>query len=206
MMKAEDIMTKDVVTIRGSATVAEAVGLMKDKGLRALVVDCRHENDAYGIVTATDIVYKITAYGKDPKQVRVYEIMSKPCIVVNPDLGVEYVARLFANTGIHRAPVIQGKLLGIISITDILTKSDFVEAPKALLLEERIQKSIEQARAICTEQGAYSKPCAAAWDEVEELQAEAAHQKAEGMISAKVSFEEYCKENPDAPQCRNYHP
>lgn len=31
MMKAEDIMTKDVVTIRGSATVAEAVGVMKEK-------------------------------------------------------------------------------------------------------------------------------------------------------------------------------
>lgn len=206
MMKAEDIMTKDVVTIRGSATVAEAVGVMKEKGLRSLVVDRRYDNDAYGIVTETDIVYKVAAYGKDPKQVRVYEIMSKPCIVVNPDLGVEYVARLFANTGIHRAPVIQGKLLGIISITDILTKSDFVEAPQALLLEERIQKAIEQARAICTEQGAYSKPCAVAWDEVEELQAEAAYQKVEGMVSAKVSFEEYCKENPDSPECRNYHP
>lgn len=206
MMKAEDIMTKDVVTIRGSATVAEAVGLMKEKRIRALVVDRRHEDDAYGIVTETDIVYKVIAYGKDPKQIRVYEIMSKPCIVVNPELGVEYVARLFANIGIHRAPVIQGKLLGIITITDILTKSNFVETPRALLLEEKIQKAIEEARAICTQHGAYSKACAVAWDEVEELQAEAAHQKAEGMVSAKISFEEYCKENPDAPECRNYHP
>ncbi len=38
MMRAEDIMTKEVVTISGSATVAEAVKLMKDKGLRALIV------------------------------------------------------------------------------------------------------------------------------------------------------------------------
>ena len=30
-MKAEEIMTKDVVTIRGSATVVEAVELMKDR-------------------------------------------------------------------------------------------------------------------------------------------------------------------------------
>jgi len=206
MMKAEDIMTKDVITIRGSATVAEAVGLMKEKKIRALVVDCRHDNDAYGMVSETDIVYKVIAYGKDPKQVRIYEIMSKPCIVVNPELNVEYVARLFANTGIRRAPVIQGKLLGIISITDILTKSNFVETPKAVMLEENIQKAIEVARAICTQYGAYSKACAAAWDEVEELQAEAAHQKAEGMVSAKVSFEEYCRENPDAPECRNYLP
>jgi CBS-domain-containing membrane protein len=49
MMKAEDIMTKDVVTIRGSGTVAEAVVLMKEKKLRALVVDIRHDNDAYGM-------------------------------------------------------------------------------------------------------------------------------------------------------------
>ncbi|MEO0844735.1 MAG: CP12 domain-containing protein, partial [Cyanobacteria bacterium J06643_5] len=51
--------------------------------------------------------------------------------VVNPELGVEYVARLFSNTRIRRAPVIKGSLLGVISISDILTKSDFVEKPKS---------------------------------------------------------------------------
>jgi CBS domain-containing protein len=204
MMKAEDIMTTDVVTIRGSATVADAVKLMKEKGLRALIVDRRTENDPYGMVTETDIVYKVTAYGKDPKAVRVFEVMTKPCIVVNPELGVEYVARLFANTGIRRAPVIKGKLLGIISVTDILTKSDFVESPKAILLEDRIQKAIEDARAICAEKGANSPECAVAWDEVEELQAEAAHQKAEPMVSAKTAFEQYCEENPEAPEARIY--
>ena len=131
MIKAEDIMTTEVVTIRGSATVAEAVALMKERHLRSLIVEPRTENDPYGMITETDIVYKVGAYGKDSKQVRVYEIMTKPCIVLNPELGVEYVARLFANTGIRRAPVIKGKLLGIISITDILRKSDFVENPKS---------------------------------------------------------------------------
>jgi CBS domain-containing protein len=134
MMKAEEIMTKQVVTIQGSATVAEAVGLMKEKGLRALVVDPRSENDPYGMVTETDIVYKVVAYGHDPKQMRVYEIMTKPCIVVNPELGVEYVARLFSQSHIRRAPVIKGQLLGIISVSDILRKSDFVEKPKSNFL------------------------------------------------------------------------
>ncbi len=131
MMKAEEIMTKEVVTISGSATVAEAVKLMKDKKLRALVVETRTEDDPYGMVSETDIIHKVAAYGKDPKQMRVYEIMTKPCIVVNPELGVEYVARLFANTRISRAPVIKGGLLGIISVSDILRKSDFVEKPKS---------------------------------------------------------------------------
>ena len=131
MMQAQEIMTKDVVTISGSATIAEAVKIMKDKGLRALIVERRSDSDPYGIVTETDIVYKVAAFGHDPKKMRVYEIMTKPCVIVNPDLGVEYVARLFANTKIRRAPVVKGKLLGIISISDILNKSDFVEKPKS---------------------------------------------------------------------------
>lgn len=130
MMRAEEIMTKQVITIRGSATVAEAVTLMKDKGLRALVVEPRSETDPYGMVTETDIIYKVAAHGHDPKIMHVYEIMTKPCVVVNPELGVEYVARLFAQTKIRRAPVIKNGLLGIISVSDILRKSDFVEKPK----------------------------------------------------------------------------
>lgn len=202
MLKAADIMTKDVVTIRGSATVAEAVKLLKEKGLRALIVERRHDQDSYGIVTETDIVYKVTAFGIDPKKVRVYQIMSKPCIVVNPDLGVEYVARLFANTRIRRAPVIQDKLLGIISVTDILTKGDFVEKPKETILEQQIQKAIENARKICEEKGAKSKDCAVAWDIVEELQAEASHQRAKAP--EKTAFEMYCEEFPEAEEARIY--
>lgn len=118
------------MTISGSATVADAVKVMKDKGLRSLIVDRRSYGDPYGILSETDVIYKVAAFGKDPKQMRVYEIMTKPCIVVPPELGVEYVARLFANTRIRRAPVVQGELLGVISTSDILRKSDFVEKPK----------------------------------------------------------------------------
>lgn len=202
MLSARDIMTTDVVTVSGSATVATAVKLMKDKGLRALIVDCRSDRDPYGIVTETDIVYKVAAFGHDPKQMRVYEIMTKPCVVVNPDLGVEYVARLFANTRIRRAPVIEGKLLGIISISDILKKGDFVEKPKQLYIEDRIEVAREEARAICAAKGATSPECAAAWDQVEELQAAAAHKRQEQK--SMNSLEAYCAENPDAEECRIY--
>ena len=131
MMQAKEIMTKEVVTVSGSATVADAVKLLKDEKLRALIVEPRYDGDPYGMVTETDVVYKVAAHGHDPKKMYVYEIMTKPCIVVNPELGAEYVARLFANTRIRRAPVIQNGLLGIISISDILKKSDFVEKPKS---------------------------------------------------------------------------
>jgi len=122
-LKAKDIMTTEVVTIEPSATVAEAVALMKEKGLRALIVERTNEEDAYGIVTETDIVYKVVAQGLSPQSVLVREIMTKRCIVVNPDLSVENVARLFALTGIRRAPVIRERLLGVISVTDIICKA-----------------------------------------------------------------------------------
>jgi CBS domain-containing protein len=202
MLTAKDIMTKNVVTVSGSATVAEAVKLMQEKALRALIVEQRSDRDPYGIVTETDIIYKVAAYGHDPKKMRVYEIMTKPCIVVNADLGVEYVARLFANTGIRRAPVIDEKLLGIISISDLLNKGDFVEKPNQLFIEDRLEVAREEARAVCAAKGDTSPECAAAWDIVEELQAAASHKRQQQKTT--TSLEDYCANNPDARECRIY--
>jgi CBS-domain-containing membrane protein len=154
------------------------------------------------MLTETDIVYKVAAFGNDPQTMRVYEIMTKPCITVSPDLAVEYVARLFANSRIRRAPVIEGKLLGIISISDILRKSDFVEQPVQLYIEDRIEAARQDARAICAAKGDTSPECAAAWDVLEELQAAAAHKKTANKPSN--SLEDYCANNPDALECRIY--
>jgi CBS domain-containing protein len=202
MLKASDIMTQDVATIRGSATVADAVKLMKFKTLRALIVDVRNGQDAYGIVTHTDIVNKVVAYGKDPATIRVYEVMTKPCIVINPDLGVEYVARLFALTGIRIAPVIQGDLLGIVSDTDILYKGDFVENPKVPLLRRELDKAIEEAIAISNAKGADSKECIKAWELVEDLEAEATYQ--EGAKSPDTTpFQQFCLDHPEILKVRH---
>ncbi len=123
MLKARDIMTNRVLTIQSLATVAEALELMRKNQVHALVVDHSGPDDAYGIIVDEDIVYNVIAEGEDPGAVQVYEVMTKPCVVINPDLGVEYVAKLFANVGIRCAPVIQEKLLGIVSVSDILHKS-----------------------------------------------------------------------------------
>jgi CBS domain-containing protein len=123
MAKAKDIMTTEVVTIDGSATVAQAIALMKKKNVRALIVDRRTASDAYGIVTQRDVAYKVLAERKDPKKVKISDIFSKPLLVVNPDLDVIYVARLMKNFKLSRAPVIfDGKVQGIVSVSDIVNK------------------------------------------------------------------------------------
>jgi CBS domain-containing protein len=168
MMKASDIMTKDVATIRSSATVAEALDLMQARGWRALIVDRDNEQDAYGIVTETDIQFQVRAADKDPQQVQVREIMTKPCIVVNPDLSVENVLRLFANNRILRAPVIQKELLGIISISDLLVKSTVSEQLQSSLPDPDLQKLVQQVRTAYQTEGHLSTAYTAAWDTFED--------------------------------------
>ncbi|ABG52490.1 protein of unknown function CP12 [Trichodesmium erythraeum IMS101] len=66
-------------------------------------------------------------------------------------------------------------------------------------IEEKIEQERQIARQACDISGANSKECAAAWDAVEELQAEASHQKEQ---KPKSSFEIYCENNPEAAECR----
>ncbi len=124
MATARDIMSSPVVMIDGTATVAEAIEVMKNEGVRALIVDRRGPDDAYGMITQRDIAYNVLAQETDPADVEVHEIQSKPLVVVNPDLDVKYVTRLMANFGLSRAPVIfDGKVQGIVSVSDIVNKT-----------------------------------------------------------------------------------
>lgn len=120
MSKVKDIMTTEVVTIAASALVSEAIGLMRSKKIHSLIVKPRPSERGYGLVTEADIAYKVIAKDVDPKALKVSDIMTKPCISVDPEMTVENAARLFANNRIHRAPVIKDDLLGIVSVDDIL--------------------------------------------------------------------------------------
>ena len=68
-------------------------------------------------------------------------------------------------------------------------------------IKEKIQQELQNAREVCGVDGS-SGECAAAWDAVEELQAEASHQRQNQP--KKNSLEQYCDDNPDALECRVY--
>lgn len=120
-VKAGDVMSKGVVLIDGSASVVDAVKMMRAKKVSSLIVKARNADDAFGIVTQKDVVNMIIAAGEDPADIKVHEIMTKPLITVSPGLAVKYCARLFAGTGIRRAPVFDGKqIVGMLSTSDIL--------------------------------------------------------------------------------------
>ncbi|TVP64613.1 MAG: hypothetical protein EA343_05100 [Nodularia sp. (in: Bacteria)] len=68
-------------------------------------------------------------------------------------------------------------------------------------IQETIATEVEQARTVCDTSGSNSAECAAAWDAVEEMQAEASHQRSK---KPKNSLEQYCDDNPEAAECRVY--
>ena len=68
-------------------------------------------------------------------------------------------------------------------------------------IQQKIEEELQQARSVCDVSGSDSAACAAAWDAVEELQAEASHQR---QTKPKNSLEQYCDANPEAAECRIY--
>ncbi|HEX5844885.1 MAG TPA: CBS domain-containing protein [Rhodoplanes sp.] len=123
MQTAKEVMTTPVITISASASVAEAMQVMAEKHLRGLMVEPSGAGDAYGIVTNADIVYKVAAYGKNPETMTVGEVMTKPCIEVDPDMIVQEVCQILAQNRLHRVPVVKDELLGVITVVDILRET-----------------------------------------------------------------------------------
>jgi len=116
IIHVRDIMRTDFASIEGSATVKDALLLMKSKKTSVLVVNKRHEHDEYGLVTSADIARHVLAKDKAPDRVNVYEIMSCPVIQVSPEMDIRLCSKLFSNYNLVRAPVIEnGLVIGMVS-------------------------------------------------------------------------------------------
>ncbi|TGG91761.1 CBS domain-containing protein [Natronospirillum operosum] len=120
-MLAKEIMVRDVVTISCTATLRQAISLMKKNGIKCLVVDKRHANDAYGMITYSTIVKTISAESGDIDLINVYDVYTKPVLSVGEDLDVRYVARLMTDYGVKRVLVCNNNdLSGLITMHDLV--------------------------------------------------------------------------------------
>jgi CBS domain-containing protein len=116
LIRVRDVMKSEFITIDGVATVQEALRSMKSHMTSVLVVNKRHQNDEYGMITAGDIARNVLARDRAPDRVNVYEVMAKPVISVSPDMDIRYCSKLFARYDLGRAPVIDsGEVIGTVS-------------------------------------------------------------------------------------------
>ncbi len=119
--KAKDIVSKRLFYIDGLASVKDAIQLMKEKNVQALIIQKRNNADANGIITVDDIIEGVIIPNKTVDEVSVYEIMTKPVFSIPAHLNIKYVLRLMYNYNIKIAPVEENeKYIGLIDYTHFL--------------------------------------------------------------------------------------
>jgi CBS domain-containing protein len=120
MKTASDVMTRDVVSVAPSASVAHAINRMKERNVSSLLVRRESDMDTWGFMTEADLIEKVVAGGLDPESVTVHQIMSKPVITVSPKSSLQECAALLARVDIRRVLVYDGRaIVGIVSSSDI---------------------------------------------------------------------------------------
>ncbi|UCD40345.1 MAG: CBS domain-containing protein [Candidatus Bathyarchaeota archaeon] len=118
VLKVEDIMVEDVITVDSDVPVMDAVKVMNANEIGCLVVTRRGK--AIGILTERDLLKRIIVKSRDPKSIRVRQIMTKPLIVGDPDMSLEDATKLMFDRKIKKLPVVESrKLVGLVSLTDI---------------------------------------------------------------------------------------
>ncbi|NNL16154.1 MAG: CBS domain-containing protein [Flavobacteriaceae bacterium] len=119
--KAKEIASDKLFYIDGLASVREAIQLMKENNVRALIIKKRNSADANGIITVYDIIKGVIIPDKSLDEVSVYEIMTKPVFSISAHLNVKYVPKLMFNYNVRFAPVEEnGEYIGIIHYTQFL--------------------------------------------------------------------------------------
>ena len=120
MKTASDVMTRHVVSVAPSASVAHAIDKMKERNVSSLLVRRESDMDTWGFMTETDLIEKVVAGGLDPESITVHQIMSKPVITVSPKSSLQECAALLARADIRRVLVYDGReIVGIVSSSDI---------------------------------------------------------------------------------------
>lgn len=111
------IMTKNVVSIKTSAKISEAIALMTEKNLGGLpVVD--EENHVRAIITERDIA---NMFADRISDIKVSQLMSEKVVTALPTTTIFEVEKTVTTQGFRRLPIISdGKVVGIITTMDII--------------------------------------------------------------------------------------
>ena len=109
----------EVYTITQSKSVYDALEIMSEQGIGALVVV--EEGRVIGIISERDYARKVILIGRASRDTTVREIMSWPAKTVTPDHTVAECMALMTEERIRHLPVIdKGRLAGIVSVGDLV--------------------------------------------------------------------------------------
>ena len=121
-------MTRDLLTIPADATLGEAASAMAERGVGAVVV---LEGESFGILTERDVL-KAVAAGQGGSAV-VSDWMTRHPDTIEPEDTTDHAAALMIHGGFRHLPVVvEGALVGILSIRDLMKLSLDDSAPRGV--------------------------------------------------------------------------
>jgi CBS domain-containing protein len=122
MITVKDILRAkghDVISITPETTVYEALKIMADKNVGALVV--LDGETVAGIMSERDYARKVILHGKASKELQVREIMTARVYYVHPEQSVQDCMAQITDKHVRHLPVLEeDRLVGIVSIGDVV--------------------------------------------------------------------------------------
>ena len=112
--------TKPLTVVASDATVQKALDLMRDRGIGAvMVVD---GEKLKGIFTERDCVNKVASVGLNPRETKVFSVMTTKVHYATVDMEVSQGLALMTERFLRHLPVLdeQQNILGIVSIGDLV--------------------------------------------------------------------------------------
>lgn len=130
----KDVMSSPVLTIDFKKNARDAGKLMRKHRKGFLVVT--ENNKPAGVLSESNLIEEVVNKNVKADKIKLKDLMHEPIIAVDPEDDILTASRKMKENNVHRLPVVSnGKLLGVVSLTDIAKTS-----PEMLdLLEYRIK-------------------------------------------------------------------
>lgn len=108
-----------IFTVPPDITVYRAIELMCQKNIGAIIIE--ENGKLSGIFTERDYARKVVLKGKSSKATLIRELMTLDPFIVTPENTIEECMGLMNDKRIRHLPVVEnGKLLGVISVGDLI--------------------------------------------------------------------------------------
>ena len=148
-------MVKKVVTAGLDALVQDVGSHMNQHQIGCVVIV--HKDEPEGIITERDMIKRVICGEKAVVNLRAVDIMSHPLINASPGMRAGDAAKIMLKWNIKKLPVVdEGKLVGLVTLTDLLRSDGVIEALNGCALNG-VSSHLKNTLEICFDDGMKKK-------------------------------------------------
>jgi CBS domain-containing protein len=137
---AELIQGRPIFHADSSESVREVAKMMSEKNIGAIAI--LDSGRLVGVFSERDLMKRVVAVGLNPEKTVVAKVMTKDLVVGKPDDDINSALQKMYSLGCRHLPVVDsGKLIGMISLRDLLEIDDDTQRKRASFLSELVTYS-----------------------------------------------------------------